>query len=54
VQAYRIVLATLWLLEVLPGNRGEALNPEGTAALQAVHLLNLLGRPGRGIVEDAG
>lgn len=37
VEAYRIVLATLWLLEILPGNRGEALNPEGSASLQAEH-----------------
>jgi aminoglycoside phosphotransferase (APT) family kinase protein len=45
VAAYRIVLATFWLLMLLPGNTGHDLNPEGSAALQAVHLLDLLGRP---------
>ncbi len=45
VEAYRIVLATFWLLMVLPGNPGHGLNPEGSAELQAVHLLDLLGRP---------
>ena len=43
--AYRIVLATFWLLMLLPGKPGHGLNPEGSAALQAVHLLDLLGRP---------
>jgi aminoglycoside phosphotransferase (APT) family kinase protein len=44
VQAYRIVLATFWLLMLLPGNPGHDLNPEGSDALQAVHLLDLLDR----------
>ena len=42
VAAYRIVLATFWLLMILPGNPGHALNPEESAELQAVHLLGLL------------
>jgi aminoglycoside phosphotransferase (APT) family kinase protein len=44
VQAYRIVLATFWLLMLLPGNPGRDLNPEGSDTLQAVHLLDLLDR----------
>ncbi len=44
VEAYRIALATFWLLMLLPGNPGHDLNPEGSDALQAVHLLDLLGR----------
>jgi aminoglycoside phosphotransferase (APT) family kinase protein len=49
VEAYRIVLATFWLLMLLPGNPGHGRNPEGSASLQAVHLLGLLrqGRRGR-------
>lgn len=43
VEAYRIVLATFWLLVILPGNTGYGLNPEGSAELQAVHLRALLG-----------
>lgn len=43
-EAYRIVLATFWLLMLLPGNPGHALNPKGGAALQAAHLLDLLDR----------
>jgi aminoglycoside phosphotransferase (APT) family kinase protein len=45
VGAYRTVLATFWLLMLLPGNPGHGLNPEGSAVLQAVHLLDLLDRP---------
>lgn len=45
VEAYRIVLATFWLLVILPGNPGHGLNPEGSAGIQAIHLLDLLGRP---------
>ena len=45
VAAYRIVLATFWLLMLLPSNPGHGLNPEGSAELQAVHLLDLLGLP---------
>jgi aminoglycoside phosphotransferase (APT) family kinase protein len=45
VEAYRIVLATFWLLMLLPGNPGHGLNPEGSAGLQGMHLLDLLGRP---------
>jgi aminoglycoside phosphotransferase (APT) family kinase protein len=44
VQAYRIALATFWLLMVLPGNPGHGLNPEGSDGLQAAHLLDLLGQ----------
>ena len=43
VGAYRIVLATFWLLMVLPGNPGHHLNPKGSDRLQAAHLLDLLG-----------
>jgi aminoglycoside phosphotransferase (APT) family kinase protein len=43
VAAYRIVLATFWLLMILPGNTGHLLNPEGSAEAQAGHLLELLG-----------
>ncbi len=42
--AYRIVLATFWLLMLLPGNPGHGRNPEGSAAVQARHLLGLLDR----------
>ena len=42
VEAYRIVLAAFWLLELLPGNRGHSLNPEGSASVQALHLLHLI------------
>ncbi|MCD4525462.1 aminoglycoside phosphotransferase family protein [Nocardioides sp. cx-173] len=44
--AYRIVLATFWLLGLLPGNRGHGLNAEGSDRRQAAHLLDLLGREG--------
>ena len=44
VEAYRIVLASFWLLMILPGSPGHACNPEGSAELQAVHLVQLLGR----------
>jgi hypothetical protein len=44
VRAYRLVLATFWLLMLLPGNPGHPRNPEGSATRQAVHLLDLLGR----------
>ena len=44
VEAYRIALATFWLLMILPGSPGHALNPEGSAELQAGHLVDLLGR----------
>ena len=43
-QAYRIALATFWLLMLLPGNPGHDLNPEGSDELQAAHLLYLLDR----------
>jgi aminoglycoside phosphotransferase (APT) family kinase protein len=43
VASYRIVLATFWLLMLLPGNPGHGLNPDGSDARQAVHLLELLG-----------
>ncbi|MCD4536544.1 aminoglycoside phosphotransferase family protein [Nocardioides sp. cx-169] len=43
-EAYRIVLATFWLLMLRPGNRGHRLNPEGSDRDQAEHLLDLLGR----------
>lgn len=43
VQAYRVVLATFWMLMLLPGNPGHDLNPEGSDELQAEHLLHLLG-----------
>lgn len=42
VEEYRIVLATFWLLTVLPGNPGHDLNPEGGDRLQAAHLVDLL------------
>ena len=42
VEAYRILRATFWLLMVLPSNPGHNLNPEGSAALQAAHVLDLL------------
>jgi aminoglycoside phosphotransferase (APT) family kinase protein len=42
VKAYRIVLATFWLLMLLPGNPAHNLNPEGSDVLQAMHLLGLL------------
>jgi len=45
VTAYRIVLATFWLLVLLPGNPGHDRNPAGSAGLQARHLLGLLGGP---------
>jgi aminoglycoside phosphotransferase (APT) family kinase protein len=44
VEAYRIVLATSWLLMLLPGNPGHDRNPQGSARLQALHLLGLLSR----------
>jgi aminoglycoside phosphotransferase (APT) family kinase protein len=44
MQEYRIVLATFWLLMLLPGNPGHDLNPEGSDAIQARHLLDLLER----------
>jgi hypothetical protein len=43
VEAYRIVLATSWLLR-LPGNPGHGHKREGSAEIQAVHLLDLLDR----------
>jgi aminoglycoside phosphotransferase (APT) family kinase protein len=44
VEDFRIVLATFWLLMLLPGNPGHDLNPDGSATRQAVHLLDLLDR----------
>jgi len=44
VDAYRIVLATFWLLMLLPGSPGHGRNPEGSAERQAQHLLALLDR----------
>jgi hypothetical protein len=38
------VLATFWLLMILPGSPGHAVNPEGSAELQAGHLVDLLDR----------
>jgi hypothetical protein len=43
-EAYRIVLATFWLLMLLPGNAGHRRNPEGSDRVQALHLLDLLAR----------
>jgi aminoglycoside phosphotransferase (APT) family kinase protein len=43
-KAYRVVLATFWLLMLLPGNPGHRRNPEGSDRLQALHLLDLLAR----------
>jgi aminoglycoside phosphotransferase (APT) family kinase protein len=40
---YRVVLATFWLLQLLPGNRAAGRNPAGSASVQALHLLDLLG-----------
>lgn len=42
VEAYRKVLATFWLLMLLPGNPGHRLNPEGSAERQAEHVLEIL------------
>ena len=42
--AYRVVLATFWLLMLLPGNAGHHRNAEGSDRLQALHLLGLLDR----------
>ena len=47
VAAFRVVLATFWLLMLLPGNPGHQRNPAGSAELQAAHLLALLGRATR-------
>lgn len=44
VEHYRVVLATFWLLMILPGNPGHRRNPAGSDQMQAAHLLNLLGR----------
>jgi aminoglycoside phosphotransferase (APT) family kinase protein len=44
VAAYRIMLATFWLLMLLPGNPGHERNPAGSAEVQAAHLLDLLSR----------
>lgn len=44
VEQYRVVLATFWLLMVLPGNPGHGRNPESSDEIQAAHLLNLLSR----------
>jgi aminoglycoside phosphotransferase (APT) family kinase protein len=44
VHDYRVVLATFWLLQLLPANRAADRNPEGSASVQALHLLDLLGR----------
>ena len=46
VHAYRVVLATFWLLMLLPGNPGHGRNPAGSDEQQAVHLLALLDRSG--------
>lgn len=42
VEDFRIVLATFWLLMLLPGSPGHARNPRGSAERQAEHLLALL------------
>jgi aminoglycoside phosphotransferase (APT) family kinase protein len=41
VAAYRIALATFWLLMLLPGSPGHDLNPQGSDRRQAVHLLSM-------------
>jgi len=48
VRSYRIVLATFWLLMLLPGNPAHLRNPGGSDRRQAAHLLELLGRGGAG------
>jgi aminoglycoside phosphotransferase (APT) family kinase protein len=56
VEAYRIVLATFWLLMLVPGSPGYGLNPEGSAERQAEHLQRLLAAAslrGLGIEETA-
>ena len=45
VRDHRVVLATFWLLQLLPGNRAAGRNPEGSASVQALHLQELLGHP---------
>ena len=42
VDAYRIVLASFWLLMLLPGGPGHDINPPGSAESQAEHLLSRL------------
>lgn len=42
VEAYRVVLATFWLLMLLPGNPGHGRNPEGSVERQSEHVLELL------------
>lgn len=42
VEVYRVVLATFWLLMLLPGSPGHGRNPAGSAERQSEHLLGLL------------
>lgn len=42
VEGYRRLLATFWLLMLLPGSPGHGRNPVGSAERQAEHLLALL------------
>ena len=42
VDDYRVVLATFWLLMLLPGSPGHGRNPTGSDERQAAHLLALL------------
>ncbi len=44
VDAYRIVLAAFWLLELLPGNPGHERNPPGSTERQAEYLLTRIAR----------
>lgn len=48
VDAYRIVLATFWLLMLLPGNPAHSRNPLGSVGGQSGHVLELLGRNSTG------
>ena len=41
--AYRPLFAALWLVMLVPGNRGFVRNPVGSTEDQARHLLTLLG-----------
>ncbi|WP_408897551.1 aminoglycoside phosphotransferase family protein [Nocardioides sp. R1-1] len=47
VQDYRKVLATFWVLMLLPGSPGYDINPEGSAERQSEHVLALLTRRSR-------
>jgi len=43
IRAYRRLLATFWLLMLLPGSPSHRRNPPGTLQRQASRLLELLG-----------